>query len=171
MNSLLFYTVLPFFFFLFPRATFSSALWWSHHGTKNFHYIIVQSHLFSTTVTVSPLQLASPRSNHELDFASLTFWTRLRVVHGFRLSVNLVWTSSSLIQIYWLTLISTTTNSAFLVSHSFLQLFPLPPWLVPLGAELIPGGRYMHPAWLRTASDTVSSLGTDPWTPAVSLYP
>jgi hypothetical protein len=27
---------------------------------------------------------------------------------------------------------------------------------------LIPGGRYMHLAWLRTASDAVSSLGTDP---------
>ena len=35
-------------------------------------------------------------------------------------------------------------------------------WLVPLGVQLIPGGRYTHLAWLRTASDTVSSLGTDP---------
>jgi hypothetical protein len=35
-------------------------------------------------------------------------------------------------------------------------------WLVPLGIQLIPGGRYMHSAWLRTMSDTVSSLGTDP---------
>jgi len=43
--------------------------------------------------------------------------------------------------------------------------------LLPLGVRLIPGGRYTHSAWLRTASDTVSSLGTDPWTPAVSLCP
>ena len=35
-------------------------------------------------------------------------------------------------------------------------------WLLPLGVKLIPGGRYTHLAWLRTASDTVSSLGTDP---------
>ena len=40
-----------------------------------------------------------------------------------------------------------------------------------IGCLRIPGGRYMHPAWFRTASDTVSSLGTDPWTPAVSLCP
>jgi hypothetical protein len=31
-----------------------------------------------------------------------------------------------------------------------------------IGCLLIPGGRYTHLAWLRTASDTVSSLGTDP---------
>jgi hypothetical protein len=31
-----------------------------------------------------------------------------------------------------------------------------------IGCPLIPGGRYTHLAWLRTASDTVSSLGTDP---------
>jgi hypothetical protein len=31
-----------------------------------------------------------------------------------------------------------------------------------IGCLLIPGGRYTHIAWLRTASDTVSSLGTDP---------
>ena len=48
------------------------------------------------------------------------------------------------------------TNSTWKVySHS-------PPWLVPLSDELIPGGRYTHLAWLRTASDTFSCLGTDP---------
>ena len=31
-----------------------------------------------------------------------------------------------------------------------------------IGCPLIPGGRYTHLAWLRTASDTVSCLGTDP---------
>ena len=31
-----------------------------------------------------------------------------------------------------------------------------------IGCLLIAGGRYTHSAWLRTASDTVSSLGTDP---------
>jgi hypothetical protein len=57
----------------------------------------------------------------------------------------------------------TLTDQIFFGELSFLRHYsPLPPWLVPLGIQLIPGGRYTHSAWLRTASDTVSSLGTDP---------
>ena len=53
---------------------------------------------------------------------------------------------------------------------SFLAVIPLL-WLVPLGIQLIPGGQYKHSAWLRNASDTFGSLGTDPWTAAVNLCP
>jgi hypothetical protein len=37
-----------------------------------------------------------------------------------------------------------------------------------IGCPLIPDGRYTHLAWLRTMSDTVSSLGT---ASAISLCP
>jgi len=69
---------------------------------ENLHYIII-NHISSTTVRHSPAGI-SPQLHHELDFASLTLWTRLRVVHRgldlastsrFRLSVDLVRTSIS----------------------------------------------------------------------------
>jgi hypothetical protein len=147
---------------------------------ENLHYKLISSPS-PQRWEPSPACL-SRRSDHELDFVSLTLWTRLRVFHR---GLDLASTSSgrlSLIRIYQLTPISTTTNTTFLVSHPFLLLFPSPRgysffsvvismWLVPLGILLIPGGRYTHFAWLRTASDTFSCLGTDPWTSAVSLAP
>ena len=67
----------------------------------------------------------------------------------------------------------TITDTVRAVHHFITFIFSvvIRLWLVPLGIKLIPGGRYMHSAWLRTMSDTISSLGTDPWTPAVSLCP
>ena len=46
---------------------------------ENLHYIINHSFNLNVCSLSSPAGL-SPR--HELDFASLTFWTRLCVVHG-----------------------------------------------------------------------------------------
>jgi len=58
--------------------------------------------------------------------------------------------------------ISTWTDQIFWVSYPFLAVILPPVMASTIGCLLIPGGRYEHFAWLRTTSDTISSLGPDP---------
>ena len=37
-------------------------------------------------------------------------------------------------------ILTTWTDGFFLVSHPFPAVIPPPPWLLPLGVQLIPGG-------------------------------
>ena len=89
----------------------------------------------------------------ELDFVSLKFWTRLRVVQGFRLSVeplgfDLASTSSSstrtsIISHIYLNLLmfilTTWTNQRILVSYPSLLLFPLTSWLASSRLYVVQG--------------------------------